>query len=76
MDKGLFFLILALTCLWLVFDEFVGSKRISKLAGYMTPSMGGLFKQPEPYTPEEKEEVNKDAKDVNDKVGIPKLGGR
>ncbi|MED1170187.1 cytoplasmic protein, partial [Bacillus paranthracis] len=37
--KGLTFLTLSLLFLWLVFDDFVGKKRLSKLAQMMTPDL-------------------------------------
>jgi len=39
MDKGLMFLTLALVFLWLVFDDFVGKKRLSSLAQSLTPDL-------------------------------------
>lgn len=39
MDKGLTFLTLSLVFLWLVFDDFVGKKRLSNLATMMTPDL-------------------------------------
>jgi predicted ribosome quality control (RQC) complex YloA/Tae2 family protein len=37
MDKGIFFLMLSLTALWLVLDEFYGQQRISQIALQLTP---------------------------------------
>lgn len=37
--KGLTFLTLSLLFLWLVFDDFVGKKRLSNLAKMMTPDI-------------------------------------
>jgi hypothetical protein len=39
MDKGMFFLILGLACIWLVLDEFVGKARLTTMAGLMTPDL-------------------------------------
>lgn len=41
-DRGLLFLTLSLVCFWLVFDDFFGKKRLSTLAGYMSPSIPSL----------------------------------
>lgn len=37
MDKGLLFLTFALICFWLIFDDFMGKKRLSTFASKMTP---------------------------------------
>lgn len=39
MDKGLLFLILGFSALWLVMDEFTGKKRLTLLSELMTPDL-------------------------------------
>ncbi|MGG1343874.1 hypothetical protein ABE244_25620 [Bacillus toyonensis] len=55
MDKGLTFLTLSLVFLWLVFDDFVGKKRLSNLATMMTPDLS----VPIPFEKELKEAQQK-----------------
>jgi hypothetical protein len=38
MDSGLFFLTLAMLCIWLILDEFYGKKRISTFANLVIPA--------------------------------------
>lgn len=65
--KGLTFLTLSLLFLWLVFDDFVGKKRLSKLAQMMTPDLS----MPDPIRDkvdkvidDTKENVKKDTQDI------------
>lgn len=64
MDKGLFFFIMAIACLYILLDEFAGKSRISNVAGLMTPdlSIGGLLKD------QVKEKVSDTASDLNKKA--------
>lgn len=39
-DKGLLFFTLSLLCFWLVADDLVGKKRLSNIAGMLTPDLG------------------------------------
>jgi len=38
-DKGLLFFTLSLLCFWLVADDLVGKKRLSNIAGMLTPDL-------------------------------------
>ncbi|MCU5087555.1 cytoplasmic protein [Bacillus cereus] len=66
--KGLTFLTLSLIFLWLVFDDFVGKKRISKLAGMMTPdlSMPSVGEVTDKVVEGAKESVKETAKDTRE----------
>lgn len=77
-DRGLLFLILSLTSIWLVFDDFFGGKRLSNLANMLTPGGGGLPEVPHiPLEDKEKAEENRvDGKKWIDKQNInPKAKG-
>lgn len=41
-DKGLLFLILGFSALWLVMDEFAGGKRLTALSKMLTPDLSGI----------------------------------
>lgn len=41
-SRGLLFFIFGFTCIWLVFDEFYGKKRISNLTNLLTPTIPSL----------------------------------
>lgn len=88
-NKGLLFLMLGLTCFWFVFDEFFGKKRLSNLAGLMTPSIPSLTdtisksidtalngdpKKKEKVKQEEKKKVD-DGKTVTP-PGLPFINGK
>lgn len=38
-SRGILFFILGFTCIWLVFDEFYGGKRISSITSLLTPNI-------------------------------------
>jgi hypothetical protein len=42
MEKGLLFFTLSMFCLWVILDEFFGTKRISAIAEKMTPNTPSL----------------------------------
>ncbi|HDR7881780.1 TPA: cytoplasmic protein [Bacillus cytotoxicus] len=66
--KGLTFLTLSLLFLWLVFDDFVGKKRLSKLAQMMTPdlSLPSAGEVAEKVVDGAKEYVKETVKDTRD----------
>ncbi|EOQ01055.1 hypothetical protein [Bacillus cereus] len=66
--KGLTFLTLSLLFLWLVFDDFVGKKRISKLAQMMTPdlNMPSVGDVANKVADEAKESVKETVKDTRE----------
>lgn len=66
--KGLTFLTLSLLFLWLVFDDFVGKKRLSKLAQMMTPdlSLPSAGEVAEKVVDGAKESVKETVKDTRD----------
>ncbi|WP_144597568.1 MULTISPECIES: cytoplasmic protein [Bacillus] len=66
--KGLTFLTLSLLFLWLVFDDFVGKKRLSKLAQMMTPdlSLPSAGEVAEKVVDGAKESVKETAKDTRE----------
>lgn len=39
MEKGILFLTIAAGCLWIILDEFFGTKKISGVAQQMTPTI-------------------------------------
>lgn len=39
MEKGILFLTIAAGCLWILLDEFFGTKKISGVASQMTPTI-------------------------------------
>ena len=58
-DKGLLFFTLSLLCFWLVADDLVGKKRLSNIAGMLTPNIDlGLPELPS------KEDVKKAAEEA------------
>lgn len=67
-DKGLLFFTLSLLCFWLVADDLVGKKRLSNIAGMLTPnlpSVGDMAKDAvEDATKETAKDLNEKAPDV------------
>ena len=69
MEKGLLFMTLSVLCLWILLDEFFGTKKLSKVAESLTPDVGLVLGGGIPLdtSQEEKDEAAKDIKDKIDK---------
>lgn len=66
MDKSLFFIAMFLICLWLIADDFVGQKRLSKFAQMISPSWTNPIEAIGDKYDESMEEAQRRAKESDD----------
>lgn len=69
MEKGLLMLTLSIGCVWLLLDDFYGSKRLTSLVLSITPDVKSPMEKVEEKVEGYKEKVDKNTDDYLNKEG-------